>query len=79
MAAAGRLRATCPDAETDTRLYLVKNVSVLRATYQVRLLAYRAMVEHKELILKVPEECEFARNLQDFVRRTGKLIHREPI
>ena len=41
-------RGTRADAETYDKLFLFKNVALLRATYQVRLLLYRAIQEKKE-------------------------------
>lgn len=56
-------RATLPDAETHDRLYLIKNVSMLRATYQVRLLLYRAEQSGKKLVLRLPRACKIAPDL----------------
>jgi hypothetical protein len=65
------------DAEEFNRLYLVKNVRSLRATYQIRLLAYRAVTENLKLVLKVPSACEFRPSLLDLIRNTGNAILRE--
>jgi hypothetical protein len=35
---------------------LIKVVSELRATYQIRLLAHRAVEEKKKLVIEVPRE-----------------------
>ena len=55
-------RSAMPDAESFNRMYLVKNVSKLRATYQIKLLAFRAVEEKKKLIINVPAACEFDRS-----------------
>jgi hypothetical protein len=65
------------DAEKFNRLYLVKNVSALRATYQIRLLAYRAVTEGLKLVLKVPPVCEFHPSLIDLIDKTGSTVLRE--
>jgi len=65
------------DAEKFNTLYLVKNVTSLRATYQIRLLAYRADTEGLKLIIKVPSSCEFQRSLLDLMKKSGNAILRE--
>ena len=52
-------RGTRPDAETADKVNLIKNVSLLRATYQMRLLTFKALQTQKKLILKVPNSCRF--------------------
>jgi hypothetical protein len=47
-------RGSRPDAEIGDKLYLLKKVFVLHATYQVRLLAYRAQQEGRRLVIRVP-------------------------
>jgi hypothetical protein len=66
-----------PDAEAFNRMYLVKNVSRLRATYQIRLLAFRAVNEGMQLILRVPETCVFDDSLTDLIMKCGKSVARE--
>ncbi|MGF6994146.1 hypothetical protein P3T25_002501 [Paraburkholderia sp. GAS32] len=66
-----------PDAESFNRMYLVKNVSKLRATYQIRLLAFRAVEERKRLIIKVPNSFEFDRSLVDLIKRCRNSVTRE--
>ena len=70
-------RGTMADAEKFNRLYLIKNVGSLRATYQIRLLAYRAVTEGLKLVLIVPAACEFQPSLLDLIKTTGKAIVRE--
>lgn len=70
-------RGTRPDAETSDKLYLIKNASVLRATYQIRLLALRAVELRKKLVLRVPKSCKFHPSLKTLIRTTGNTIKRE--
>ena len=70
-------RGSRPDAETIDKIYLIKNVSILRATYQIRLLVFKAMESHKKLILKVPQLCQFHASLKDLIKMNGKTIKRE--
>jgi len=72
-------RGSRPDAETATALYLIKLVSALRATYQVRLLALKAAETGKKLILKVPAGCRFDPALEGLIRETDGLIRREDL
>lgn len=70
-------RGTRTDAEKFNRLYLVKNVSTLRATYQIRLLAFRAVSEGLKLVIKVPKTCIYHSSLLDLIKKTGNVILRE--
>jgi hypothetical protein len=60
----GKVRGTRADAEVGDKLYLLKNVSVLYATYQVRLLAFRAQKEGKRLIIRMPPASRLGRSLE---------------
>lgn len=70
-------RGTRPDAEAFNKMYLIKHVSRLRATYQIRLLAFLAVDKGKQLILRVPEVCVFDESLSDLMRKCGKAVARE--
>jgi hypothetical protein len=70
-------RGTRADAEKFNRLYLVKNVSTLRATYQIRLLAFRAVSEGLKLVIKVPKACKYHSSLLDLIKETGNVILRD--
>jgi hypothetical protein len=61
-------RGARPDAETFGKLVLVKKVTELRATYQIRLLAYRVVRERKKLIIAVPRECKVHGDLNALIR-----------
>ena len=70
-------RAARADAETFNKIYLVKNVSFLRATYQIRLLTFKAVESGKKLILKVPQSCRLHATLKSLIKATGQAISRE--
>jgi hypothetical protein len=72
-----RPRGTRADAETSDGIYLIKNVSRLHATYQVRLLAYAARERGKRLVLVVPPSCQFEAGLRDLMESRPGLIERE--
>jgi hypothetical protein len=61
-------RGAMPDAERFNKMYLVKNVSTLRATYQIRLLAFKAVDSGKKLVLRVPAACQFHNSLKDLMK-----------
>jgi len=67
-------RGTRPDHETYDKLFLIKNVSELRTTYQIRLLTYLASQKQKVLIIEVPKHCKIHRSLQEFKKQFSNLI-----
>jgi tRNA A37 threonylcarbamoyladenosine synthetase subunit TsaC/SUA5/YrdC len=74
-------RCARPDFETDAKIGLMKNVSLLRATYQIRLLALKAVETNKKLVLVVPEHCKLhptLRKLKKELSRTIRVEHPEP-
>ena len=72
-------RGTRPDAEDRETLYLIKNVSTLRATYQVRLLTYRALHEGRKLVLRVPKHFKTSRSLRMLMKECPKVIRVEKV
>ena len=67
-------RGTRPDAESFDRLVLAKHVSLLRATYQIRLLTLRAVHEGKRLVILVPDHCKVHRTLRSLAKQVPKTI-----
>ena len=67
-------RGALPDAEQDDKIYLFKNVSTLRATYQVRLLVFRAAQTGKRLVVRVPRACKLHPTLAALRREAGKAL-----
>jgi hypothetical protein len=72
-------RGVRPDAEAPGRVYLVKQVAVLRATYQIRLLAFLAAERGSELVLRVPASCRFDPGLEALARAAAGRIRREDL
>jgi hypothetical protein len=60
-------RGARPDAETYDKLLLMKRVSELRATYQIRLLTHRAVQERKRLVVEVPKGCKIHDTLRELI------------
>ena len=67
-------RGARPDAEMNNRMYLIKNVSLTRATYQVRLLLYRATQEGTKLSLDVPKACILSSPLKALIKENRRYI-----
>jgi hypothetical protein len=61
-------RGARPDAETNNKIYLIKKVSNLRCTYQIRMLLYRAVQEGTKLVLDVPYHCELSPSLNTLIK-----------
>jgi hypothetical protein len=72
-------RGARADAETPSAYYLIKGTSHLRATYQIRLLAYRAWRDEKKLVINVPQHCKVDDSLRDVTRAYPKLIRIERV
>ena len=70
-------RGARADAVARDRLYLIKKVKTLRATYQIRLLAFEATEKKQKLVLKVPAECTFDRSLKNLIKSIPSTIVRE--
>ncbi len=70
-------RGSRPDAEVDGKLYLLKKVAVLHATYQVRLLAFRAQKERKQLVLRVPQTFKAGPSLKMLMAELKNVIRVE--
>ena len=68
-------RGSRPDFEAEGNMVLVKRVSHLRATYQIRLLAYFAMKQNRRLVVKVPNQCVIHESLTKLANELpGRLL-----
>jgi len=67
-------RGARADGEVCGKMLLIKRVSEMRATYQVRLLAYRASCEGKKLVIDIPKECKVHRTLRDLIEQLPRTI-----
>jgi hypothetical protein len=70
-------RGTMADAERNDALFVIKSVSCLRLTYQIRLLTYRAFTLRKKFIINVPEHCQIYPTLRDFQEEHSKIVRIE--
>lgn len=72
-------RGARADAETNSKIYLIKNVDRLCLSYQIRLLTVMAIETKRKLMLKVPASCRFDTELSQFVRQNKRAIAREAL
>jgi len=70
-------RGTRADAEQSEAWFLFKNVSALRLTYQIRLLAYHASESGRKLIIRVPAYCQLHPALRIFQTNYSKIVRVE--
>lgn len=67
-------RGALPDEVTEDSVYLFKQVSMLRATYQVRLLTYMAASRNKRLVIRVPRGFRPAPSLLALMQKAPGVI-----
>lgn len=72
-------RGARPDAERNDAYFLLKNVSSLRLTYQIRLLAFRAKDQGRKLVIRVPANCKVHPTLRDFQKEFAKVVQIEKV
>lgn len=62
------VRGCRPDAVKGNKCYLIKNVTQMRLTYQVRLLADMADARSMTLVIRLPASSSLTEDLSGFVR-----------
>ena len=67
-------RGALPDAQDARRICIVKNVSVLRATYELRLLTFLASEAGKKLVIVVPKSSIPDKGLSRLITEFSKTI-----
>lgn len=72
-------RGARADAERNDAYFLFKNVTALRLTYQIRLLAFRARESRRKLIIRVPSGCEIHPPLRSFQREHSETVRIETV
>lgn len=68
------MRGALADAEQGDKIFLFKNVSELRLTYQIRLLTFLAIEKRMRLVIQVPNKCRIHISLTNFVKSTGRKV-----
>lgn len=72
-------RGAKADAESSDAYFLLKNVSSLRLTYQIRLLAFRAKDQGRKLIIRVPTNCKVHPTLRAFQAKHANVVRIEKV
>jgi len=72
-------RGTRADAERNDAFFLLKNVSSLRLTYQIRLLAFRAKEAGRKLVIRIPSTCKLHPTLREFQKEHSKVLRIEKV
>jgi hypothetical protein len=72
-------RGARPDAERDDVLYLLKNVSSLRLTYQIGLLVFLAAESQRRVVIRVPSRCRIHHSLRNFQKQHAQVLHVERV
>ena len=67
-------RGSRADAERHNTLFLVKNVTFLRLTYQIKLLTFRAFESKLKLVIQIPSKCKLHDALRDYQREHSKVM-----
>jgi hypothetical protein len=69
-------RGARPDAVGSGRWYLIKNVPLMRLTYQVRLLACMAQQNSARLVVILPPGARVSKDMRAYVRENAVTIQR---
>ena len=72
-------RGALADAECHDALYLVKNVSFLRLTYQIRVLAYQSLESGRKLVIRIPVRCDVHPSLRQFQKEYSRFVRIEKV
>ena len=73
-------RGARPDAsDGGGEFYLLKRVSLLRLTYQIRLLTYMAMQADGHLTIRVPKGARTSTDLRGFLREHRRVVRLEKV
>jgi hypothetical protein len=68
-------RGSRPDAtDGGSRLYLLKRVSRLRLTYQIRLLTFNAHQSNGLLVIRVPKGTRISAQLREFLSQNRRHV-----
>jgi hypothetical protein len=72
-------RGSRPDDESFDKVFLIKNVTELRATYQVRMLAYMATKKGKKLVIQLPKGAKLHGSLKELRKNVPNVIKVERV
>lgn len=69
-------RGSRPDAVKDGRWYMIKNVPLMRLTYQVKLLTFLAAKDSARLVIILPADAALSADLRSFANQNNVQIGR---
>jgi len=72
-------RGTRADAVRSSTMFLLKNVSSLRLTYQIRLLTLQAQETGRNLVIRTPQTCKLHSTLRQFQSEHSKIVRIEKV
>jgi hypothetical protein len=72
-------RGSKPDGLVGKKMYLIKNVSEFKLTYQVRLLTYRVLTEGMRLVIQLPKDAKVHAGLRSFISDTDGIVKIERV
>ena len=67
-------RGALPDAEVGNKLFLIKNVEEIRATYQIKMLTFIAHERGMKVVVKIPKDAKVHPSLRVFIKESNGLI-----
>jgi hypothetical protein len=67
-------RGSRPDAEVGNMLYLIKNVTEMRLTYQIKMLTYFAHSKGKKLVVQLPKQATIHASLREFAKNSSGVV-----
>jgi hypothetical protein len=72
-------RGSRPDAVSGAAAYLFKNVTLLRLTYQIRLLTFLAAERGQRLVIRLPRAARLSSDLRRFVKDNSSVLKVERV
>jgi hypothetical protein len=72
-------RGAKPDKQIGDAIYLIKNVSELRLTYQIKMLAYMGYTKHKRLVIQLPKKTKIHPSLKEFIEEFSGFVRIERV
>ena len=70
-------RGALADGRRDREVFLIKNVSTLGLTYQIKILVFMAAQEQRKLVLLVPKRTRVSDELSVFLEENAKHVRIE--
>ena len=68
------IRGSLADGEDIDKLIIIKKVSSLHLTYQIKVLTYMASTKGKKLIIITPRDVKILPSLKQYVKENSKIV-----